>query len=135
MLALTHKLVAELDLLYGLYHLAVDLARRIQPEDEALTERVLEARAKLLDRTGAASEEVKKLLREFAEEKLVPANEKALVEEKRKLILDLGTRIQAADHQVIRAMQGKLAGIRKELAGQTERRNAIRAYIQAPQTA
>ena len=133
MLPLTTKVVAELDVLYGLYQLAVDLARRIQPDDETLTQRVLEARQKLLERTGAASQEVKKLLKAFAEEKLVPANEKALVEEKRKLILDLGTRIQAADHQVVRAMQAKLGTIRRELAGQTERKNAIQAYLRSPQ--
>jgi hypothetical protein len=133
--SLTTRIVAELDLLYGLYELAVDLAKRLEPGDETQTFRVLEARNKILDKTAASSKEVVGLLKSFREEKLVPANERALVEEKRNLILDLGVKMQAVDNQVIRAMQAKLAGIRKDLAGQTERKNAIKAYITAPMSA
>lgn len=130
--SLTTRIVSELDQLYGLYQLAVDLAKRIDAADEAQTLRVLEARNKILDKTAAASKDAVALLRSFREERFIPANEKALVEEKRNLILDLGVRMQAVDNQVIRAMQGKLALIRKELAGHTERKNAIKAYITAP---
>jgi hypothetical protein len=129
---LTTRLISELDQLFGLYQLAVDLSRRIQPDDEALTARVIEARQKILDRTAGTSRQASELLKAFREEKLIPANEKALVEEKRNLILDVSARMQAADSQVMRAMQAKLASIRKELAGQTERKNAARAYITAP---
>lgn len=130
---LTTRIVAELDLLYGLYQLAVDLSRRIKPEDEENTARVIEARQKILDRTAATSKEAGALLKAFREEKMMPANEKALVEEKRSLILDVAARMQAADNQVMRAMQLKLAAIRRELAGQTEKKNAMKAYINAPQ--
>ena len=64
---------------------------------------------------------------------MMPANEKALVEEKRSLILDVAAKMQAADNQVMRAMQIRLASIRRELAGQTEKKNAMKAYINAPQ--
>jgi len=130
---LTAKIVAELDQLYGLYQLAVDLSRRIRPDDEETTARVLEARQKILDRTAAGSREAAALLKSFREEKLMPANERALVEEKRSLILDIAAKMQAADSQVMRAMQAKLAALRKEMAGQTEKKNAARAYITAPQ--
>ena len=129
---LTQKLVSELDLLYGLYQMAVDLAKRIKPDDEEGIGRMLEARRKILERTGTASQEVIGLLQSYKSERLIPANEKALVEEKRNLILDLAVKIQAADHQAVRAMLAKLASIRKELAGQTELKNAAKAYIQAP---
>lgn len=131
---LTTRLVSELDQLFGLYQLAVDLSRRIKPDDEALTAKVIEARQKILDRTAGASSQASELLKAFREERLIPENEKALVEEKRNLILDVSSRMQAADGQVMRAMQAKLASIRKELAGQTERKNAVRAYITAPQS-
>lgn len=132
--ALTDKLVSELDLLYGLYQLAVDLARRIQPDDEANTARFIEARQKILERTAVTSKEAAALLKSFRDERMIPANEKALVEEKRNLILDVSAKMQQADSQVMRAMQQKLASIRRELAGHTEKKNAARAYITAPQS-
>jgi hypothetical protein len=131
--ALTVKIVAELDQLYGLYQLAVDLAKRIKPDDEELTARLIEARQKILDRTAEGSKEAAALLKAYREERMMPANEKALVDEKRSLIADIAAKMQAADGQVMRMMQMKLAAIRKEMAGQTEKKNAIRAYINAPQ--
>lgn len=129
---LTQKIVAELDMLYGLYQMAVDLTKRIRPEDEAKTQRVLEARQKVLDQTDRVSKELAGLLQAFKAERMIPSNETALVEEKRNLILDVGARIQAVDHQMIRQMQAKMAELRKELAGHTERMHAMRAYIRAP---
>jgi hypothetical protein len=129
---LTQKIVAELDMLYGLYQMAVDLTKRIRPDDEATTQRVLEARQKVLDHTDKASKELTGLLKAFRAEKLIPSNETALVEEKRNLILDVGARIQAVDHQMIRQMQAKMTELRKDLASHTERKNAVRAYIRAP---
>jgi hypothetical protein len=129
---LTQKIVAELDMLYGLYQMAVDLTQRIRPEDEDKTRRVLEARQKVLDHTDKGFKELAGLLKGFRAERLIPSNETALVEEKRNLLLDVGARIQAVDHQMIRQMQVKMAGIRKELAIQTERKNAVKAYIRSP---
>lgn len=130
---LTQKITAELDMLYGLYQMAVDVTKRIRPEDEEKTQRVLDARQKILDHTSRSSEELVVLLKAFHAERLIPSNEKALVEEKRNLIQDVGARIQAADHQMIRQMQAKMSEIRRELADQTERKNAMKAYIRAPQ--
>lgn len=130
--SLTQKIVAELDMLYGLYQMAVDLTKRIQPEDEGKTRRVLDARQKILDHTDKGSKELAELLEAFRNERLIPSNEAALVEEKRNLILDVTARIQAVDHQMIRQMQAKMSEIRKELASQTERKNAVKAYIRAP---
>ncbi len=129
---LTQKIVAELDMLYGLYQMAVDLTKRIQPQDEDKTRRVLDARQKILDHTDKGSKELTELLKAFRAERLIPSNEMALVEEKRNLILDVTARIQAVDHQMIRQMQAKMTEIRKELAAQTERKNAVKAYIKAP---
>jgi hypothetical protein len=46
--------------------------------------------------------------------------------------MDAGARIQAVDHQMVRTMQAKLGEIRKDLAEHTERKNVMKAYIQAP---
>lgn len=131
---LTHQIVTELDVLYGLYQMAVDLSKRIVAEDEDKTQRVLEARQKILEHTGAAARQVVDLMKAFQAEKIIPSNEKALVDEKRNLILDMGARMKAADHQMLRQMQTKLSEIRKELASQTERKNVLKAYIQAPKS-
>jgi hypothetical protein len=130
---LTQQIITELDVLYGLYQMAVDVTKRLVPDDEARTQRVLEARQKILDNTDKASKDLSHMLKAFQAEKLIPSNEKALVEEKRRLILDVGARMAAVDHQMIRQMQAKMAEIRRELAAQTERKNAVKAYIKAPQ--
>jgi hypothetical protein len=130
--ALTQKIIAELDVLYGLYQMAADVTKKIAPEDEVRIRKVLDAREKILGHTARASEALSALLKEFQAERLIPANERALVEEKRNLLLDAGARIQAIDHQMIRQMQSKMAEIRKELAEYTERKNAAKAYLKAP---
>lgn len=130
--SLTTRIVSELDQLYGLYQLAVDLAKRLEPGDETQTFRVIEARNRILDKTAQSSKEAVALLKAFREERLIPANEKALVEEKRNVILDMGVKMQAVDNQVLRAMQARLAGVRKELANATHRKNAMKAYVSSP---
>lgn len=130
--ALTQQIVAELDVLYGLYLMAADVTKKIDPEDEAKVQRVLEARQKILDHTTRASAALGTLLKAYQAEKLIPGNERALVEEKRNLLMDAGARIQAVDHQMVRLMQAKLGEIRKDLAEHTERKNVMKAYIQAP---
>ncbi len=129
---LTQQIITELDVLYGLYQMAVDLAKRINPGDEELTDRVLDARRKILDHTDESSKQVVALLKTFQEEKWIPSNEKALVDEKRSLVLDLGLKMQMADNQVVRLIQSKMQSVRAELADQTVRKNGIKAYIQAP---
>ena len=130
--ALTYKIIAEIDVLYGLYQMAADVTRKIDPEDEARIQKVIEAREKILDHTGRASQALAGLLKELQSERVIPANERALVEEKRNLLLDAGARIQAIDHQMVRQMQSKMAEIRKQLATFTERKNAAKAYLRAP---
>ena len=129
---LTQQIITELDVLYGLYQMAVDLAKRINPGDEELTDRVLDARRKILEHTDESSKQVVALLKSFQEEKWIPSNEKALVDEKRSLVLDLGLKMQMADNQVVRLIQSKMQSVRAELADQTVRKNGIKAYIQAP---
>ncbi len=128
---ITKQLVGELDLLYGLYQLAIEYGQKITPDDDQAG-LWLDAREKILHRTDIASKEVVKLLQQFESVPLTPANEKALVEEKRFLIADLGLKMKAADNRTLKAMQIKLAEIRGQMASQTERKNAMRAYIQAP---
>jgi len=130
--SLTQKIISEIDVLYGLYQMAADVTRKIVPEDEARIQKVIDAREKILGQTTQASQALSGLLQQFQAERLVPSNERALVEEKRNLLLDAGARIQAIDHQMIRQMQGKMAEIRKQLATYTERKNAAKAYIRAP---
>jgi hypothetical protein len=130
--ALTQQIVTELEVLYGLYQMVADVTKKIVPEDEAKVQRVLEARQKILDHTTRASAALGLLLKAYQAERLIPGNERALVEEKRNLLMDAGARIQAVDHQMVRTMQAKLGEIRKDLAEHTERKNVMKAYIQAP---
>ncbi len=130
--ALTHKIVAELDLLYGLYQLALDYTRKMQPENEDGLTRWLDARQKILNRTEASSHEAAQLLQVFDIERQVPSNERALVEEKRNMIHDVIQQIHHADNFVLKAMHSKLSEVRRELANHNERKNAIKAYIRAP---
>jgi hypothetical protein len=132
MLPITERIVAELDVLYGLYLLAMDHVRKLEAEDEGAAIKLLDARDKVLDRTAKAAEEASRLLRIFETAHNVPAGERALVEEKRRMILDVVRRLQQADSQVMRAMHFRFSALRRELARHTERREAIRAYITAP---
>jgi hypothetical protein len=109
------------------------VTRKLAPEDEAKIQKVLDARQRILDHTARASEALSASLKRFQAERVIPSNERALVDEKRNLLLDAGARIQAIDHQMIRQMQAKMGEIRKDLAAQTERKNAAKAYLQAPQ--
>lgn len=129
---LTQNVVTELDVLYGLYQMATDLSKRITPGDDELNTRLLDARKKILDHTAQASTQVAGMLTAFQTEKFIPPNEKALVEEKRSLVLDVGLKMQTIDNQMVRLMHSRMQAIRSELADQTERKNGIKAYIQAP---
>jgi hypothetical protein len=128
---ITRQLISELDLLYGLYQLALDYGQKIKPDDDQATI-WLAARDKILQRTDAASGETVRLLKQFELHHNIPANEKALVEEKRFLIADLGIKMNVADNKILKSMLVKMSQIRHELADQIERKNAIKAYIQAP---
>ncbi len=135
MLPLTERLVGELDMLYGLYLLAMDHVRQLDAEDEEASARILDAREKVLERTTQAAAAATRLLRAFEVERNIPAGERALVEEKRRMIQDVMTRLQQADSQVLRAMHSRFSALRRELARHTERRDVIRAYITAPAAA
>lgn len=128
----TEKLSGSLDLLYGLYLLALDHVAAADAEDDEALVGLLEARDGLVARTTAAAEEARKLFPSFDAEKRVPASERALVEEKRRMIHDVTAKLQRADHQLLRAMHARMGVLRKELAGQQERKQAIKAYITAP---
>lgn len=129
---LTQNVVTELDVLYGLYQMATDLSKRIAPHDDDLNNRLLDARKKILDHTSQTSAQVALMLTAFQAEKFIPPNEKALVEEKRSLVLDVGLKMQTIDNQMVRLMQSRMQAIRSELAEHTDRKNGIKAYIQAP---
>ena len=128
---ITRQLISELDLLYGLYQLALDYGQKIKPDDDQ-ADIWLTARDKILQRTDTASGETIRLLKQFELQPNIPANEKALVEEKRFLIADLGIKMNAADNKILKTMLIKMSQIRHELANQIERKNVIKAYIQAP---
>lgn len=130
---ITENLVRELDLLFSLYELAADYASRIQPGEMEEAGKYLEARQKILSRTEISAREVLRLSRLFDEGRNIPLSERALVEERRNMIYDLSLRMQRLDSQILKVMQQKLTEVRKELAGQTERTSAIKAYIKAPQ--
>jgi len=129
---LTQNVVTELDVLYGLYQMAADLSKRMNVGDDELNTRLIDARKKILEHTAKSSQEVVNMLSAFHAQKFIPQNEKALVDEKRNLVLDVGLKMQTVDNQMVRLMHARMQAIRAELADHTERKNGIKAYIQAP---
>ncbi len=132
MLPITERVITELDVLYGLYLLALDESNRLVPDDDESIVRTLESRDKILTRTEAAASEALKWMQAMDEEKNIPVNELALIAEKRRMILDVVGKITRTDSLVLREMHSRLGALRRELARHGERRNAIHAYITAP---
>ncbi len=132
MQTLTQQIVSNLDVLFGLYQLALDYAKKISPEEEEEALKWIGYRAKILDRTEHVSREAAAMLREFDALRNVPAAERALVEEKRNLIQDLSFKMNHVDNLLLRNLQTRLADVRQELAVQNHRKDAIKAYIRAP---
>ncbi len=134
MLSITDKVVQELDLLYGLYELAIDLSKKLEPDDPAETQKWLDSRQRILARTGESSKEALLHLNAFDAMTMVPANERALVDEKRRMIQDLSLKMTLVDNQIIKKMHSKMSLLRAELARGTQRKNAAKSYLATSMT-
>jgi len=128
----TQSVTRQLDMLYGLYELALDLCKSITPTDDDGTIKRIKERERLLLRTSQISEVAQVELKTFSAIPGIPANERALVEEKRQMILDVLARISQAEHQTMKAMHATMVSVRHELMQHTEKSHAISAYRNAP---
>jgi hypothetical protein len=128
----TLSLGRQLDMLYGLYMLALDLCRGIAVDDDEIMSRALIERQRLLRKTAAIADEAQAALRVYEEMPGFPANEQALITEKRHMILDVLGRLSEAENTMLKAMHTRMVGVRHELVRMDSRKRAINAYGQMP---
>ncbi|MBF0432864.1 MAG: hypothetical protein HQK83_16385 [Fibrobacteria bacterium] len=131
MLPVTTKTARELDVLYGLYQLAVDYTCKISAEDGNAV-KWIDTRQRLLGKTSIASKAATALLHLFYTTPNVPSNEKALIDSKKRMVKETLLQMQKAEFDIMKKMALKMKGIRGELAGVTRKSRAAAAYINAP---
>ncbi len=130
--AITQQVAAELDVLYGLYQLALDYTGKIKPEEEGEVLKWLQTRQRILGKTDIASKNAGALLKVFKTTKNIPANEQALILEKKKMIRDLLTTLRKTEFDLMKKMRTKMDSLRGELADVTRKNQAASAYVNAP---
>ncbi|MFC1586338.1 hypothetical protein ACFL5V_12390 [Fibrobacterota bacterium] len=135
MLPITSQIASEMDVLYGLYQLAIDYTRKIEPEKEDGIVKWLDTRQRILSKTATASGSAVRLLKIFQVTYNVPANEKALIEEKRNMVRDIIKKMQRAEYDILKKMHKKMKSLRGELVNINHRNKAAQAYMNAPQPA
>ncbi len=127
----TVELARQLDMLYGLYQLALDLCQSISMEEpETMGKRLIE-RHRLVRKTEGIALEAQAGLRVY-ESIPAPANEKALIAEKRQMLLDVLGKMCDAENTVLKAMHSRMVGVRRELVKMNTNQRAIAAYQKAP---
>lgn len=131
---LTSRTASELDVLYGLYQLALDYTDKIKPDDENEVSKWLETRQRILGKTDKASKTAAALLKEFAKKTNITASERALIEEKKNMIKDLLPILTKKEYELLNKMHYKMGSIRTELAGMARKQTAAKAYINAPKS-
>jgi hypothetical protein len=127
----TTELARQLDMLYGLYTLALDLCQSISMEEPELMNKRLIERQRLVRKTETIALEAQVALRKY-ETLSVPANEKALISEKRQMILDILGRTCDAENAVLRSMYQRMVVVRQELVRMDTSKRAIAAYQKTP---
>jgi hypothetical protein len=127
----TTELARQLDMLYGLYQLALDLCQSISMDEPELINKRLTERQRLVRKTEAIALEAQAALRNY-ENLAVPANEKALITEKRQMILDILGRTCDAENAVLRSMHNRMVVVRQELVRMDTNKRAIAAYQKIP---
>ena len=132
MLPITQQITSEMDVLYGLYQLAIDYTSKIHPEKEVDNVKWLDTRQRILGKTAVVAQNAAELLKDFKTINNVPANERALIEEKKNLINDTLGRMRMKEIDVMKIMSSKMKSLRGELANITQRKKAAHAYITAP---
>ena len=128
----TLKLAGELDVLYGLYQLALEYTGKLRSEPAETMDRWLDARQRLLSKTQTASKTASGLMKTFKGLTQVTENERALIREKKALVEDLLHDMQRMENETMRVMRQKMRDIRSELAGVHHKKKAASAYLNAP---
>ena len=105
MLPITSQIASEMDVLYGLYKLANDFTRKIEPGKDQEVTKWLDTRQRILSKTAASSKFAAVLLKALEKEQNVPANEKALIEEKKNLVNDAMKNMQRTEYEILKKMK------------------------------
>jgi hypothetical protein len=132
MLPVTEQLVQELDILYGLYQLSLDFTRNIDPENPEDLTRWLDARQRLLSKTGACTQKISRLNKLHKGTVQVPLSESELIKEKKKMVSDVLVQTRHVENAIIRKFQKQMLQLREELVAMNKQTHAVKAYIQAP---
>ncbi len=128
----TSQLSSELDVLFGLYQLALDYTLKIEPDEPDEMTKWIDTRQRILSRTADASGSAIKLSRLFEMTPNVPANERALIDEKRSMIKDVLKRMKKVEHEIMQRMHSKMTALKREMTNVTQRKQAARSYMSAP---
>jgi hypothetical protein len=134
MLPITSQTAAELDVLFGLYQLAIEYTKKME-RDETHLVKWMDTRQRILGKTACASEKAVHLLKTFRITPNIPANEKALIDEKKNMIKEILPLIQQAEYKIMKKMNLRMKAIRSELAGLGRKQQASAAYLKAPRPA
>ena len=81
---------------------------------------------------GDLNIEYSELLKEFKIHKNISASERALIDEKKNMIKDLFTTLRKNEFELLSKMHLRMGSIRSELAGITKKKEASKAYMNAP---
>lgn len=129
---ITQELVQELDILYGLYQLALEVTLSITDDSSEDIVRCLDSRQRLITRTKQTSEKCKRLFRLFLSTTNLPANQHELIAEKKRLVKDELVQLQKAEMTLMRRIHVQMNRLKTDLVVMNKRSQATIAYIQAP---
>ena len=129
---LASKTASELDILYGLYKLALEYTLKINPENEKELAKWLDTRQRILGKTDVASKSAAKLLAQVKLQKTITPSEQALIAEKKSLIEDLFTTLRKKEFDLLNQLHYRKSKVRTELANLSRKQVASSAYTNAP---
>ncbi len=135
MQTITKQVISELDVLFGLYQLALDYTDKIEGHSQENVQKGLDVRQRIIGKTAPCAKAAANLLKVFACAQNIPANERALVEEKRQMVKDTVSIMQRKEFGLMTGLAKNMKFIRAELAGINKKQIAAKAYIQAPRAA
>jgi|GEM_PF-3083246 len=133
----TQELVQELDILFGLYQLVLEVTCTVTQGPKAEGAAVitcLDSRQRLMTRIKNATDKSVRLSRLFVTNNQILTNEKELVAEKKRMVQDAWNQVQKTEQVLMQRLTSHLQGMRSEMIDVNKKSRATEAYIQAPRT-
>ena len=123
----------KMDGLYSLYELVIELGNEIMNGNNDDVVKHTDHRHRVLNKTNSISKECREELKAICEDNNIPSNEKAFLLEKRKRISDLSPKMSSQNQLLTKNISERMSAIRDEILSFQKRKQAISAYITAPQ--